>query len=430
MAVVIGIAAIYGLSDYYLNSVGHELMLNWIRSESAAIQEGNLLSSATKGQRFLLSSDYIQAIKLIKIDKDQINERLHFGDVFTLTKNDIPEMNQEIKIKRVGFLHSQAFYKIQDRDEMYIIFDVESKFLNFVFFAVIALMILMLIALISTIRSVEKKEYIKREVIFKQALNDFISEEQPSTVIKAELPNLMSWWQDKKDQVRLAQQVAIHNQSKILLGEIASRVGHDIVGSVRNIEILARRMTGLNQEQQGHFGDSIHKIKTIVADISKQTKESISDENLTSVQPQKINISELLSNVVLQKQIEFGNQIQFSKPDLIFVEDEKLNTLEFERSISNLINNAIEASINKSKVIVDLYSDNNFIKIDIKDSGHGICDSDLHKIGAKGFTSGKENGTGIGVYYAKQFVENLGGRLDIQSAVGVGTDVSVLIPQL
>ena len=124
MAVVIGIAVIYGLSDYYLNSVGHELMLNWIRSESAAIQEGNLLTSATKGQRFLLSSDYIQAIKLIKIDKDQINERLHFGEVFTLVKNDIPEMNQEIKIKRVGFLHSQAFYKIQDRDEMYIIFDI------------------------------------------------------------------------------------------------------------------------------------------------------------------------------------------------------------------------------------------------------------------------------------------------------------------
>ena len=119
VAVVISMTGIYWLCDYYLNSVGHELMLNWVRTESALIQSGNLLTSSTKNQRFLLSSDYVRAVKLVKIDKDQIRERLHFGDPFSFEAIDIPEMNQEVVIKRVGFLHSRAFYKIPGRDEMF-----------------------------------------------------------------------------------------------------------------------------------------------------------------------------------------------------------------------------------------------------------------------------------------------------------------------
>ncbi len=155
IAAVVSMTGIYLLCDYYLNSVGHELMLNWVRTESALIQEGNLLTSSTKNQRFLLSSDYIRAVKLVKIDKDQVRERLHFGDVFSLNTQDIPEMNQEVVIKRAGFLHSRAFYKIPGRDEMFIIFDVESRVLNFVFFGGVAFLLLMIIALVATIRSVE-----------------------------------------------------------------------------------------------------------------------------------------------------------------------------------------------------------------------------------------------------------------------------------
>ena len=40
----------------------------------------------------------------------------------------------------------------------------------------------------------------------------------------------------------------------------------------------------------------------------------------------------------------------------------------------------------------------------------------------------EENGTGIGVFYAKRFIEDLGGRLSIESSLGEGTVVSLYIP--
>ncbi len=430
VAVIISMTGIYWLCDYYLNSVGHELMLNWVRTESALIQQGNLLTSSTKNQRFLLSSDYVRAVKLVKIDKDQIRERLHFGDPFSLDATDIPEMNQEVVIKRVGFLHSRAFYKIPGRNEMFLAFDVESKVLNSVFFGGVAFLLLMLIALVAVIRSVENQEHVKREEIFKQAINDFISKDRPSELVEKALPTLMTWWKDKKNQVEEAHQVAIQNQSKIMLGEIASRVGHDIIGSVRNIEILSRRSTGLTDEQKNHFNDSIHKIKTIVSDISNQTKKSLADGSSSNLHTETIDLNRFLEKLVGSKRIQFTDQASI---ELIVKNSSEvnaeLNSLEFERSVSNLINNAVEASENGSKIIVELSLDDKSTILQIKDFGKGISKGDLEKIGSKGFTSGKENGTGIGIYYAKKFVESIGGKLDFESTLGKGTVVSMSIPK-
>lgn len=430
-AVIVSMVGIYSLCDYYLNSVGHELMLNWVRTESALIQEGNLLTSSTKNQRFLLSSDYIRAVKLIKIDGDQIKDRLHFGDDFNVDVKDMPQMNKEVVIQRTGFLHSRAFYKIPNRDEMFLIFDVESKVLNSVFFGGIAFVLLMLIALVAVIRAVENQEFVKREEIFKQALNDFISKDRPSDLVKNALPTLMTWWKDKKDQVEAAHQLAVQNQSKIMLGEIASRVGHDIVGSVRNVEILARRTTGLNEKQQELFQDSINKIKIIAAEISEQTKKTIDEDYEIQSQKEIVNLVTAIDKVVQQKCLQYEGLVRV-KLELDTDASEviaSLSSLEFERAVSNLVNNAVEASPEGSVVVVSLQSTAEAYEVLIKDTGKGISQEQLHKVGTKGFTSGKDTGTGIGVFYAKRFIEGVGGQFFIASELGKGTSVTLMIPR-
>ena len=57
------------------------------------------------------------------------------------------------------------------------------------------------------------------------------------------------------------------------------------------------------------------------------------------------------------------------------------------------------------------------------DSGKGISPENLRNIGTKGFTHGKAKGTGLGVFYAKKFVEELGGKFHIDSQIGKGTKI-------
>ncbi len=426
IAIIVSLGGIYGLCDYWLQSIGRELMLNWARSESALIQEGNLLTSSTKNQRFLLSSDYIQGIKLVKFENNQTVERLHFGSPFKV--DEIPSLVSEITVQRVGFLHSRAFYQIPSQQDMFMVFDVESKVLNSVFFGSAVFILFIVLGMIATIRNVQEREYLKREELFKQALNDFVSNDKPSEIVKRSFPKLATWWKDKKDQLEAAQAIAIKNQSKIELGEIASRVGHDIIGSVRNAEILARRTQWGHEKHKEMFFDSLSRIKQIVSEISKHSKSNNSPVVQNNVQ--KFNLNELLSEIVKRKQVQYEGQCQFefingANTKKLFMEADQL---ELERSLSNLINNAVEASALGSIVQLVLKKSDEQYEICILDQGKGISSEVLAKIGAKNFTVGKENGTGIGIYYAKQFIEGLGGKLKISSELGKGTSVTLAIP--
>lgn len=430
IAVIFSLGGIYCLCDYYLQSIAHELMLNWVRNESALIQEGNLLTSSTKNQRFLLSSDYIQAIKLIRIKENQISERLHFGKSFDIKENDIPLIDSEITLKRVGFLHSRAFYQIPNRKEMLMVFDIESKVLNAVFFGGSLFLLLMVIVLDMTIRFIKEQEFKKREDLFRQALNDFISKDTPSKMVEDSLPTLMSWWKDKKEQVALAHDLAISNQRKIILGEIAARVGHDIIGSVRNAEILSKRTQWHSESQKTMFTDSLQKIRSIVNEISLYSKSTNLDENNIINIDHKYDLLKELQKIIKRKQIQYESQFKILYENLSLKNELYVNfsSLELERTLSNLINNAIEASQNGSTILINSKLDSEMIKIEIIDSGKGISPNIINKIGTKHFTFDKKNGTGIGFFYAKQFVEKLGGQIIIESVLNKGTKICLNIP--
>ncbi len=57
------------------------------------------------------------------------------------------------------------------------------------------------------------------------------------------------------------------------------------------------------------------------------------------------------------------------------------------RLISNIINNAIEASVNSGKPIIIGISDDVKVTLTIKDNGCGISPEILQRLGEKGFTT-------------------------------------------
>lgn len=423
--ITICLLGIYLLCDYNLRSVSKELMLNWARSEAAMIQEGNLLTSSSKSQRFLLASDYVQAIKLVKFDGERILDRLHFGRDFKVS--NIPPMNEEIVVERVGFLHSRAFYKIPNNQNIFMIFDVESNFLNFAFFGVAAFVIFIIIAVFAVIRAVEKQEFDKREGLMKQALNDFLTRDTPSEIIEKSFPKIQTWWKDKKEQMAVAEEIALNNQRNIILGELASRLAHDILSPVRNIEILSKRATWPENSHKEMFVDSLERIKSIAGDI----KDSSKDIQRPHFEVSKFNLEEVTNVVLKQKQLQCDGRIKIkffnclSGKSILF----KANKIDFERSLTNIINNAVEASVDGSIIEVNLSDSPEYIKLDIVDFGKGIESSILPKIGTKSFSYAKENGTGIGIFYAKQFMESVGGSLKIKSVLQKGTTVSLNIPK-
>ncbi len=65
----------------------------------------------------------------------------------------------------------------------------------------------------------------------------------------------------------------------------------------------------------------------------------------------------------------------------------------------------------------------------IKDNGSGIPEQILAKLGQRGETHGKTGGSGLGLYHAKSMIESWKGNLTIESSVGEGTIINIMLPK-
>jgi signal transduction histidine kinase len=104
-----------------------------------------------------------------------------------------------------------------------------------------------------------------------------------------------------------------------------------------------------------------------------------------------------------------------------------------DRVFVNLIKNGMEAmsEIKDQRLFIWVREADElgFIVVDVTDNGHGIPPEILDKIWMAFYTTkGDRGGTGLGLAACAQIIGQLGGKISVESEVGVGTTFSVLLP--
>ena len=108
---------------------------------------------------------------------------------------------------------------------------------------------------------------------------------------------------------------------------------------------------------------------------------------------------------------------------------------KMERIILNLISNAVKfRKENKGKIIISITHNDEFVNIRVKDNGIGIPKESLNRIFERFYRVDKARsrdigGTGLGLAITKHMVKSLGGNIEVNSILGVGSDFIVTIPQ-
>ncbi|MHA6233763.1 sensor histidine kinase [Pseudomonas mohnii] len=96
-------------------------------------------------------------------------------------------------------------------------------------------------------------------------------------------------------------------------------------------------------------------------------------------------------------------------------------------AILNLIENAIQASGGHVRLKVHLYTRENTLRLCVSDSGSGIDDAVLARLGEPFFTT-KSTGTGLGLTVVKAVARAHQGELQLRSRLGRGTCAQVSLP--
>ena len=109
----------------------------------------------------------------------------------------------------------------------------------------------------------------------------------------------------------------------------------------------------------------------------------------------------------------------------------KINTTHFQRAISNLIDNAIDAlQLKKQGGAIDISAlkKGHVIEIVIQDNGQGIPQNILEQLKMKGFSYKKQGGSGLGLESSRKIVDKYGGSLELSSVEGRGTTIVTTWP--
>jgi putative PEP-CTERM system histidine kinase len=99
-----------------------------------------------------------------------------------------------------------------------------------------------------------------------------------------------------------------------------------------------------------------------------------------------------------------------------------------ERVLGHLVQNALDATPNDGKVWLKVERYSGQVRVEVGDTGQGMSEDFVRNRLFKPFSSTKANGMGIGTYESAQYIRELGGSLDVDSAPGRGTVISVLLP--
>ena len=101
---------------------------------------------------------------------------------------------------------------------------------------------------------------------------------------------------------------------------------------------------------------------------------------------------------------------------------------EIKKVIVNLVQNALEASIEQGTVLVETRKENNHVCIQVSDTGGGMTDDFIKNDLFKPFRTTKKAGLGIGLYQCRQIVEAHDGRIEVQSEPGKGSVFTTCLP--
>ena len=100
-----------------------------------------------------------------------------------------------------------------------------------------------------------------------------------------------------------------------------------------------------------------------------------------------------------------------------------------EQVMRHLVRNGIEASANGAPVEISFPGTDRDAGIEIADKGCGMSPEFVRSTLFKPFVSTKTDGFGIGAFEARELVRAMGGRLEVESRVGIGSRFVVWLPR-
>jgi two-component system, NtrC family, sensor kinase len=243
--------------------------------------------------------------------------------------------------------------------------------------------------------------------------------------------------QKKSEELLEAQNELIHVEKIASLGKLSSSVAHEINNPLAGVltytklvhkqlskveidpttkESMLKHLTVIETETK-RCGDIVKGL----LDFSRKDQENFNAQHLNKVLKETYD---LMAHQMKMGNILFTSELSAGS-DLIFCSENQI-----KQACVAILVNASEAIQENGEIMLRTFNpDQENIKIEIIDNGSGISPEDMPHIFEPFFSAKhKTSGIGLGLAIAHGIIISHKGRIEVDSKVGKGTIISVILP--
>lgn len=215
-------------------------------------------------------------------------------------------------------------------------------------------------------------------------------------------------------------------REKRFLSDSGHELKTPLTGLILNLQVLEQKIP--NNPEVRHALKDAQQLSKLVQDL---LSISIVEERLEDPSDEVFSMSEAVCDLLngFNSSMALAD-LKLSKniaPNVYCRGDRK----QIQKMISTILENAIAYNTPNGSIDVSLCSDKKNIKLKISDTGIGISEEDLPHIFERFYMADKSHtgpSTGLGLSIADAISKKYRGKIFVESQLGIGTQVTVILP--
>ena len=235
-----------------------------------------------------------------------------------------------------------------------------------------------------------------------------------------------------RERAKTRQEIENERVKSIL--ELAAGVAHELGNPLNSLNIHLQLMR--RQLERMETTDDSRKLGKALAVCGAEVErlDSIITHFLEAIRPRDPQLQDLDLIAPLEESVQFlGPELEGAGIRVDIELASSLPTIQGDRDqikqvFFNIIKNARQAMQSGGIIRVRAFSDDEFVYIQIGDTGAGISQEDLSKVFQPYFST-KEEGHGLGMMIVERIMRDHGGQIGINSRPSIGTLVTLQFPQ-
>ena len=237
----------------------------------------------------------------------------------------------------------------------------------------------------------------------------------------------------RENEIRALREKQLKDEQLLGLGIMSASAAHELGTPLSTMAVVIDDLTHSDipreyKDDLNIVNNQIEACRRIIQSLSEKSqlaKQRV-QEPASSVTNFKQCLSQTIENwLVYRPQMVLKQNWQPGMEQL-----EKYLPISVEQAITNLLDNAADASLqnNNDQIEVNCYLAEQQIFVDIRDQGMGISESLQKQLGASLTKSEKKQRLGWGLFLSNASIERVGGRVELSNYPEGGTLTRISLP--